>query len=203
MNNKLKLLSFLISMLITTGTSAQQYTYSTMLTEHRTKYKNEFLEDARSPLKKEDTAFLRFYPPQTGFIVNAVFTKINDTKGFEMQTHTGVMKKYFVYGFVTFKLNNKNCKLFIYQSEQLMSKKGFEDHLFIPFTDETNYMETFGGGRYLDLKEGDIYRNKIVIDFNKCYNPYCAYKEGYACPIPPVENRLTLEIPVGEKLFGR
>lgn len=93
--------------------------------------------------------------------------------------------------------------LHVYQSIALMTKPGFEDHLFIPFTDETNVGETYGGGRYIDLKMGDIQNGMVVLDFNKCYNPYCAYKEGYACPIPPRENSLPIAIPAGEKRFGK
>lgn len=183
--------------------AAQLNAYQRSIQEHRQAYKEEFLTDENSPLKKEDTAFLRFFEPHSGYIVPAHFEKIEDKSGFDMQTHNGVLKKYFIYGFVTFTLQGKNCTLFIYQSEKLRTKAGMEDHLFIPFTDNTNYEQSFGGGRYLDFKIKDIQNNKLIIDFNKCYNPYCAYKEGYACPIPPKENDLTIRIEAGEKLFAK
>jgi len=170
--------------------------------EHRETYKKEFLEDEKGPLTKEDLPFLRFYKPDPAYKVIVKFNKINDTIGFDMQTHNGVIKKYYVYGIVSFILKKQTHKLYVYQSEKLRTKEGFEDYLFIPFTDNTNYKETFGGGRYLDFRFSDIVKGSIVIDFNKCYNPYCAYKEGYACPIPPKENDLKISIPVGEKLFG-
>lgn len=77
------------------------------------------------------------------------------------------------------------------------------DYLFIPFKDKTNGAATYGGGRYLELRMGEIIDNKVVIDFNKCYNPYCAYSEGFNCPIPPLENHLDIKIEVGEKMFAK
>ena len=53
------------------------------------------------------------------------------------------------------------------------------------------------------LKMGDILNNMLVIDFNKAYNPYCAYATGYNCPIPPRENNLPIAINAGEMNFGK
>ena len=64
-------------------------------------------------------------------------------------------------------------------------------------------METYGGGRYIDLTITDIKNNLIELDFNKCYNPYCAYSDGYSCPIPPDENNLKIKIEAGEKKFAK
>ena len=175
--------------------------YQTQIETYRTKYKNEFLEDENSPLKKQDLKFLRFYQPDSNYLVKSSFTPIADTIGFDMQN--GIIKRYFVYGYVEFELKSSQQKLFIYQSEKLKSKEGFEDYLFIPFTDETNYQETFGGGRYLDFRIDDIQYGVLWIDFNKAYNPYCAFKEGYSCPIPPKENDMKISIEAGEKLFGK
>jgi uncharacterized protein (DUF1684 family) len=178
---------------------AQNFTKE--IAKHRALYKNEFLTDKNSPLKKEDLKFLQFYAANPSYKVKTYFTKTIDTTGFDMLTHSGKIKKYYVFGFVTFTLKKQVCKLFIYQSEQLKTTKGLEDYLFIPFTDETNSTATFGGGRYLDFKEKDIVNNQLLIDFNKSYNPYCAYKGGYNCPIPPKENDLKITIEAGEKLF--
>ena len=70
--------------------------------------------------------------------------------------------------------------------------------MFLPFTDLTNGEETYEGGRYIELEIPD--KNYIVIDFNKAYNPYCAYNYIYSCPIPPEENDLKIEIKAGVKL---
>ena len=177
--------------------------YKASLEKHRDHYKKEFLTDENSPLKKDDLSFLQFYAANASYIIKTNFVKVADSIGFDMQTHSGKTKKYFVYGYVTFKLKQQDCKLYVYQSEQLKTQKGLEDYLFIPFTDETNSITTFGGGRYLDFKEKDIFSNHLLIDFNKCYNPYCAYKGGYTCPIPPKENDLKMTIEAGEKMFAK
>ncbi len=202
---KRKFLGFLISLLFLQVqlVLCQANLYESSLLKHREEYKKEFLSDKNSPLTKEDTAFLRFYPISSAYLIQTEFVKVTDEKGFDMQTHNGVIKKYFVYGYVSFTLSKEKCKLYIYQSEKLKAQQGMEDYLFIPFTDNTNYAETFGGGRYLDFRIKDIQNNRLLIDFNKCYNPYCAYKEGYACPIPPKENDLKIRIEAGEKLFGK
>ena len=83
----------------------------------------------------------------------------------------------------------------------LRKKKEYKDYLFIPFRDGTSRMETYGGGRYLDLR---IPKGKtILVDFNLAYNPYCAYSHRYSCPIPPEINTLNVRILAGEKTpFG-
>ena len=80
----------------------------------------------------------------------------------------------------------------------------YRDYLFIPFTDLTSGNESYAGGRYFDFKSSDILDNKFELDFNKAYNPYCAYiSNRYSCPIPPKENNLSVAIRAGEKEFGK
>jgi uncharacterized protein (DUF1684 family) len=71
--------------------------------------------------------------------------------------------------------------------------------LFLPFLDTTNGIETYGGGRFLDMR---IPKSKeVIIDFNKAYNPYCAYNYNYSCPIVPLENNLSIKVKAGVKKF--
>ncbi|HNF71826.1 MAG TPA: DUF1684 domain-containing protein [Chitinophagaceae bacterium] len=184
-------------------TSATAQSYQQLIEEHRKNYKQEFLKDERSPLKKRDLRHLRFFKPDSSFCIRASFTRISDTTGFIMKTHSGVDKHYYVYGELQFYLKGTGHILKVYQSEKLMKQKEFEDYLFVPFNDWTNNQSTFGGGRYLDFRMNDIQNGSLQLDFNKAYNPYCAYKGGYACPIPPEENRLNLEITAGEMKYGR
>ncbi|WNJ17266.1 DUF1684 domain-containing protein [Pontibacter sp. G13] len=72
-------------------------------------------------------------------------------------------------------------------------------NLFIPFRDLSSGGPTYGGGRYLDVPV----RNPLIVDFNSAYNPYCVYNDTYACPIPPRENSLQIEVLAGEKMFGK
>lgn len=78
---------------------------------------------------------------------------------------------------------------------------GNDSTLFIPFTDLTNGHDTYGGGRYLDVPLPAPDATTIELDFNRAYNPYCAYNNAYSCPVPPAENRLAVPIRAGEKAF--
>ena len=119
----------------------------------------------------------------------------------QMQTHSNDARQYRVYAIAAFRLRGKSLKLRIYES--IPATPGGEVHQFIPFNDLTNYETTYGGGRYIDLAPGDLKDGKLTLDFNKAYNPDCAFAEGYSCPIPPVENKLRVRVEAGELLFGR
>lgn len=180
---------------------AQSYTDS--IHRWRQHYKEEFLADAHSPLKAADTGFLRFFEPDAAYNVVAVFTATPSAKSFDMATHSGKTKKYRQYGTLRFEISGKPYTLAVYQGLDLIKNPELKDYLFIPFNDLTNYEETYGGGRYIDLRTGDIVKGQVQLDFNKCYNPYCAFAGGYSCPIPPDENKLQVAIRAGEKNFGR
>lgn len=152
-------------------------------------------------VKGEDRKYLHFFAPDSTCKVLAAFEKINDVKGFSMPTSTKVMQQYYKYGKISFKINNRICQLFVYQSRDLMLTKDYANYLFIPFTDVTNGTDTYEGGKYLDITIQDIINNTIVIDFNKAYNPYCCYIAGYSCPVPPKENALEVLINAGEKKY--
>jgi uncharacterized protein (DUF1684 family) len=70
---------------------------------------------------------------------------------------------------------------------------------FLPFRDATSGAESYGAGRFLDIDEP--LEDRITIDFNLAYNPYCAYDEGYSCPLPPAENWLRIPIRAGERTY--
>jgi uncharacterized protein len=106
-----------------------------------------------------------------------------------------------VYGKVYFTLNDTIVTLCVYQSQDLMKVNQLKDYLFIPFMDATTGEETYESGRYFDFSIHDIKENVLVVDFNKAYNPYCAYTVGYNCPVPPKENRINVAILAGEKKF--
>ena len=176
--------------------------YEEKMAAFRKKYKEDFIREERSPLKAKDTGFIRFYPINSNYAVWAELSLTSNAPVFDMLTHSGKKQQYRQYAIATFKIKSKIYSLNIYQSLKLIAKEEMKDHLFLPFNDLTNYKSTFGGGRYIDLSVIDIRNNKILLDFNKCYNPYCAYKEGYSCPIPPSKNRLNTRIEAGEQLFA-
>lgn len=179
--------------------NAQNFTKKIL--EYREKYKSDFLEDTRSPLKEQDLKFLDFYKPDSSYCFNASIEILPNEIPYDMATHSGVTKKYTRYWKLKFELKNKEYCLIAYQSQQLINDSTYKNYLFVPFNDFTNSSTTYGGGRYIDLNIQDATGNKILLDFNKAYNPYCAFAEGYACPIPPAENKLLIEIKAGEKSF--
>ena len=152
----------------------------------------------------DDRQFFRFFPVNEKYKITASFEESNNSKWFSMET-SGTMKKIFrVYGILHFSINDTAVTLNIYQSQNLMNTTEYKNHLFLPFSDLTSGEETYAAGRYIDLDIQDIKNNKALIDFNKAYNPYCAYVSGkYNCPIPPKENQLPVAIPAGEKIFSK
>ena len=103
------------------------------------------------------------------------------------------------YGVLKFYILGKDLALYAYQNIDLVKKEAYKDYLFIPFTDLSNGFETYGGGRYIDIQYNG--EESIVLDFNKAYNPYCAYSGRWSCPIPPKENHLEIEIKAGVRSF--
>lgn len=177
--------------------------YSKSILLHRKHYKKEFLKEGRSPLDKKGVKKLRFFPPDENYRLDCTFEPTPDAEPFDMATYSGITKPYVQYGIATFELNGQKRQLAIYQSLQLRQMPAYRDYLFIPFKDPTNGESTYGGGRYMDIQTGDIQDGRLILDFNKAYNPYCAYSDGYNCPIPPDENHLDIPIEAGEMDFSK
>jgi len=196
----MRILIFAFLFLFSFSAQAQK-NYAKTIKKHRKTYKKDFLSSDHSPLNKKDLKSLHFYEPKESYRVTADFERTPDAEEFDMATVSGVKRVYVKYGTASFTIEGETLQLAIYKSLRLARMPQYRDHLFMPFNDETNGNETYGGGRYLDLKIGDIKDGKIVLDFNKVYNPYCAYSEGYNCPIPPRENNLNFPIKAGEMQF--
>lgn len=154
-------------------------------------------------VKKADKKFFRFFPVDAAYNVKAVFEKVNDSIGFTMKTSAGTLQEYYKYGRLHFSIHDTTLYLFVYQGKELMKTDHYKDYLFVPFTDLTTGDESYGSGRYLEFYKADIVNNSLQLDFNKAYNPYCAYATGFHCPIPPKENNIAVAIKAGEKLFAK
>lgn len=176
-------------------------TYKSTIAAHRAKYKADFVAEARSPLQENDLKNLHFYEANSTYKINASVQILTGEKIFKMPTYDGTSKEFVRYAQISFTIRGKVLKLTLYKNIALAINPAYKDLLFLPFTDQTNNKETYGGGRYIDLNVNDIKNNHIEIDFNKAYNPYCAYSDGYRCPIPPEENDLAIPIVAGEKLY--
>jgi uncharacterized protein (DUF1684 family) len=176
-------------------------TYKEFIEKHREAYKQDFIADERSPLKEKDLDGLQFYAPNEAFKVACTLELTPDEKPFEMPTSSGRTKPFRKYGILHFEIGGVPCQLAVYQNIGLRNMPQYAQHLFLPFRDLTNGETTYGGGRYIDLSVADLEVDKPELDFNKCYNPWCHYSDGYNCPIPPTENNLEVAIEAGEKLW--
>ncbi len=159
----------------------------------------EYLNPKESPLRGDNQANFKkhpFFPVDWDYNVTAKFVKTKNPVPFELPTSSGAFKQYQEYGKAEFQLDGKTYTLTVYQSLDLMKLEQYKDHLFLPFRDETNGKETYGGGKYMDLK---IPKNdEIILDFNLSYQPYCAYNAvDYNCPIVPENNKLPVRIEAG------
>jgi len=163
----------------------------------------EFKDTTESPLTKENYEIfhgLDFYKIDPKYRIVARFIRTPDEQPFGMKTTTDRLPVYVKYGEAYFVLDGEKCRLNVYQNQELIKLEQYRDYLFIPYLDKTSGKESYGGGKYLDLRipAGD----SLVIDFNKAYNPYCAYNHRYSCPIPPYENTLNVEVKAGVKAYG-
>ena len=179
-------------------------TYPAGIKAERKQKDIEMSTDEKSPIPENEKATfkkLNYYKPNTSYRKEAAFDRFDQATHFLMKTTTDRLPEYSLYGVVTFVLKGKDYTLNVYQNIELIKKPGYDKHLFIPFNDETNGKETYGGGRFLDVTETG--ESILIIDFNKAYNPYCAYNHKYSCPIPPEENNLKIKIKAGEKKWHK
>ena len=160
----------------------------------------EFADSAESPLSEQDRLrfhSLDFYPIDIRYRTTARFVRTENEKEFGMKTTTQRRPTYVRYGIAYFTLFGQSFHINIYQNIRLSKTEKYKDYLFMLFTDRSSGKGSYAGGRYIDLRipTGD----SLIIDFNKAYNPYCAYNHKYSCPIPPEEDYIDFEIKAGCK----
>ena len=162
----------------------------------------EYADSATSPLKEEDLVKFKkldFFPVDTTFRVVARLKRKENQHFFGMETTTDRKPEYRVWATAIFSIQGKEYQLYIYQNKKTIDDPEYSGYLFLPFLDLTNGEMSYGGGRYIDLMIPE--ENHVIIDFNKAYNPYCAYNHRYSCPIVPKENFLDLEVLAGVKKY--
>jgi uncharacterized protein (DUF1684 family) len=200
----MKIYVFSLFILITVLSCAQNKRPIQGETEFQKEINAEYKDATTSPLKDKDRKGfegLDFFKFDSIYIVKASFKRTPNETSFKMKTTTERLPEYVKYGELTFSLRGETFFLNIYQNQSLKEKDGFEDYLFLPFLDETNGVESYGGGRYIDARIPES--NTVIIDFNKAYNPYCAYNDKYSCPLVPRENYLKTKIEAGVKVFKK
>ena len=165
------------------------------------KQKDKFvLEHEASPLSPEDKEHfhgLKYFPVDLKYRVIATLVPEANPGIFKVQTTTGDHKEYTRVGRLEFEIDGQRLSLVAFMPPADEPLHG--NRLFVPFKDKTAGKDTYGAGRYLDLNKRAT--DEYVLDFNRAYNPYCAYSPYYSCPLPPGENNLPIEIQAGEKVF--
>lgn len=156
--------------------------------------------NVESPLNEEQRRsfqLLTFYDINPLYRVKARLIPIENKKVREVPLTDGSKEKYIEHSYAEFELGGQTNKLLLLQSVKETDMRNF----FLAFADETSGKETYGGGRFLNVRQDG--KNSITIDFNLAYNPYCAYNPDYACPLPPKENLMTIAIEAGEKNYDK
>ncbi len=139
---------------------------------------------------------LLYFDPNCNFFVNAKVEKLPKPEPITVYTTRNEEKTYYRYAYLHFKINDKNYKLTAFK--YALSGDGSKI-LFVPFRDLTSGEESYGAGRYLELKESN--GDTLILDFNYAFNPLCNYSNGYNCPLAPAENVLDCKILAGEKTY--
>jgi len=137
---------------------------------------------------------LNYFDVDTNFRIKARIKELPPLP-VEFKTNTERSPLYYVFCLLEFNVGDSLCTLIAYSETDKDVKQ-----LFIPFKDASGNIESYGGGRYLDLEyKGE--KDFLTLDFNKAYNPYCHYNHSYSCPLVPEQNRLKVSIKAGEKKF--
>ena len=139
---------------------------------------------------------LNYFPIDPDYRFELELSEYSEKETVDIEDTKGNMRNFLEWGEFQFDLHNTSCTLQVYKSD------AGDDSLFIPFRDTTNGEKTYGAGRYLDLYPEHKTKNGMwILDFNRAYNPWCAYNPDYACPFVLADNWLKTEIRAGEKEF--
>ena len=156
--------------------------------------KDEFFKhESYSPLtvaQKKSFTSLQYFPPDPELRFEIPLEPYPNPEAIQMQTTTGDLRDFVRLGKVHFTVAEVPAELTVYMNA---------DGYFLPFVDALAGKETYPAGRYLEPEP--IGGGRFLIDFNLAYNPYCAYNDGWSCPLTPPENRLKVPIAAGEKIF--
>lgn len=154
-----------------------------------------FKTDDQSPLSREQRKTftgLRYFPENPNLRFEVSLEKTAAPERVAVATSTGDEQEFWHVGQIQFAVQGQKAALQVYQSTR-------GGDYFIPFVDATAPEETYGAGRYLEPEE--LPEGRLRVDFNRSYNPYCAYNDQWSCPLPPHENRLKVRLEAGEMKF--
>ena len=150
------------------------------------------VKDTQAPTLKAFNG-IDTYEIQPDWRYEARFIPAGQGETIEIGNVLGQLNPTPVYGYVEFERNGKTFRLLGLGDEE-------SDSLWFLFADRTSGRETYGAGRFL-YSDGLPESGRVVVDFNKAYNPPCAFNDYSTCPLPPQQNRLDLSVTAGEKDF--
>ncbi len=167
------------------------------LSGYRARRDQFFAQHHHSPLTPEQRAAftgLSYFPEREELAMELALDASGPGVGEEvlLETTDGQQKSFVRAGRIAFEHEGKPIALTVLRD-------GVRGSLFIPFRDANAGEETYAVGRYLEPRLRPD--GAIEVDFNYAYNPFCAYGEGWSCPIPPAENHLATSISAGERKF--
>ena len=151
------------------------------------------VKDSKSPVRLGFKGIASF-PADPTYRVVATFVPYATPKDIQIPTVLGTTETMQAPGYVKFKLHGKELTL------EPVIEDPKEPQLFFIFRDQTSGKGTYPAGRFLDAempKDG-----KVILDFNRSYNPPCAFTPFATCPLPPPQNRLPIRVKAGEKNYG-
>lgn len=187
--------ALLIAALLTACSSAP-VPYAGQIAGWRAEKDRFMRESPQSPVPEDRRASfapLKYFPVDPAFRVPAALTLSSGDQVLEMPTSTGEARRMRRVGTLAFTLRGQERTLSAFvEADQPDMRR-----LFVPFGDLTNGVETYPGGRYLDLDRTAT--GLYDLDFNKAYHPFCFYNPKYDCPYPPPENRLKIAVRAGER----
>ncbi len=181
--------------------NAQNVSYIEEIQAYRKEQNAEFLNPSKSPLTAQERKEFKghdFFPIDEDYRVQARFEPTPDSKPFPLNTSKGTTQLYKRIGILHFELKGKPYTLEAYLQIQRFTIPGQKTYVFLPLIDATTGESTYDVGRYLHY-EGIPEGTDWVIDFNKLYNPYCAYSDKYECPMVPEPNHLPIAVEAGVK----
>jgi uncharacterized protein (DUF1684 family) len=197
----LRVSAVVVALLLAVGCSSgpsapDDASYLEDLSTARVHKDRQFKDAADSPVPKEKRDVLlplRYFPIDPGYSVPAALKLAAERPVFEMPTSTGTLRRMQLVGTLEFTLQGQAHSLgaFVPDGTRRITE------LFVPFADATTGKDTYSAGRYLDLQPTAT--GFYTIDFNRAYNPFCAYNASYECPFPPPSNRLKVAIEAGER----
>lgn len=199
---KIYQLFILLSMLSFACQTKETKIYIAEIEQQRAEKNADYNDSLKSPLNPIHLAefnSLEYFEVDSDFNIEGTLELTPEQKPFEMATSTDRVPVYRKYANLHFKVKGEDFVLGVFQNMDYIDDSVYKNHLFIPFQDLTSSKEAYGGGRYIDIQIPDT--DKVMIDFNLAYNPYCAYDDRWSCVIPPPENFLEVRILAGEKKF--